>query len=346
MKRKSAIGIALIVIVLLLSFLLASCGQTENESSKEATDFPTGDIRLIVMQAAGGGYDTQIRGFVPYFAKYLGANVFVDNIPGGGGTLAANTAWAAKPDGHNLLYAGIAARIMEQYLNPQNADYKMSEFIWIGEYCQEVMALYVRPDTPYYTWDDLVEASKEAPLKFGTGGITSPPYLEGVFLAEGTDLNFQYVHYDGSSGARAGMARKEVDVAIANYASVAKFAADGDARFICVLSERRQPHLDDVPTAIEAGMPEEQFYRYKDNPVLDSPRAIAVPPGTPEEVVDILRKAFIEAGNDPDFQEWIDKTKETWDPVEGEELQTKVRKMEQRFEEDDDLVNFLKKVLG
>lgn len=340
-----------LVVVLLLVVSLTACGGTkvesgQSEQNQQETSFPTKDIKIVVMQSAGGGFDNQIRGIVPYLSKHLdNTTVVVENMPGGGGTVAANTGWAAKPDGHTLLYVGVAPLLMEQYVHPDRANYKMTEFEWIGQFSKDIRALAVRADLPYKTWDDLVKACKEKPLVFASAGASSPPAIEGALLDQYSDLNFEFIHYPGSSDARAGFARKEAEVTILTYSSLIKWVEGGDANFICVFSDDRQPGIQGVPIAVEAGMPKEQYEKFVNNPAVGTIRAIAAPPGTPAETVDILRKAFSQAGNDIDFLAWVEKTGELWIPLDGEELQAQVRSLEKTISEDDELIDLLTEIL-
>lgn len=361
-------NLAILVAALALVFVVAACGgkkeepkaaapapaakEQPKEAAKEqpkeaATDFPSKEIKMLVTQSAGGGFDTQIRGFVPYFKKNLPGDkaVVVDNMPSGGGMAAMNAAWTAKPDGHTLIYMPVGPMLVEQFVHPDRAKYKISEFEWIGQYVKDVRALAVRADLPYKTWDDLVKASKEKPLVYATAGASSPPAVEGMILANSSDIKFKYVNYPGSADMRAAFARKEAEIAILTFTSFMKWVEDKDAKFICVFADQRHPWIKDVPTAIESGMPKDHFEKFTSNPAVSTPRAIAAPPKTPANVMKILREAFNKAGQDKDFLAWGEKVKEVWLPVAGDKFSETVKKMEENLAKDAKLIETLKGIL-
>jgi len=294
----------------------------------EAVDFPTRDIILICPFKAGGGYDIQLRGLAPYFEKHLPGdkNVIVQNVEGGGGIVAAHHVWAAKPDGHIILQWGLVPCMTSEVIYSEDVRYKTTEFQWLGQYAFDIKGLLINPNLPVKDWKDLIEYNKTHKLRWATTGRGGPAHSEALVVVEEAGFNVDFIHYPGSSGAQAGFARGEADAIVLSLPTCIRWMKSGDAKFFLIFDDKRHHWAPDVPTGLEIGMPEDVFWSIVNSPLIGTPRALAVSPGTPKEIVRLLRKVFWEAVNDPGFKEWCEKTKNQWVPVEGEEFQRWVEK--------------------
>lgn len=338
----------ILVLLVVLMVAAAGCGSnqtTSPEGSEEGkSDFPVREIRLIVPFSPGGGFDIQARGIAPFIEKHVpnDVTVLVENIDGSGGLVAAHAVWNAKPDGYTILQSQVAISLVDQYLNPQEVSFNMSDFTWIGQYQKDIRAFAVRPDLPIDNWDELVEYAKSNTLLVGTPGLGSPPYKEAKLISVLADIPVDYVHYPGSSDVQAGFARKEVEAINLNFNSLMRWETDGDAKILFVWDDQRHPLIPNVPTALEAGMPESLYRKIMSLPIIGTPRAFACPPGTPDEVIDILQKAFMDAMNDPEYLAWIKTAKQIYGPiVSGDEFSDVIEAMDKAISENIDLVKSL-----
>lgn len=341
----------LVVVVLLVALVLmaAGCGQkpsgnTEGEGEAKGTDFPAKEIRIICPYSPGGGFDVQARGIAPFIEKHLPNNVpvLVENMDGAGGLLAAHSVWNSSPDGYTILQAQVSTFMVEQYLNPGEVSFKMDEFRWVGQYQKDIRAFAVRPDMSIESWDDLVEYANSKGLLVGTAGLGSPPFKEAQLIAQLSGLKFDYVHYPGSSDVQAGFARKEVDAINLNFNSLMQWEAEGDAKILFIWDDQRHEMIPDVPTALEFGVPEDLYNEIMSLPVIGTPRAFAAPPGTPDEVLEVLRKAFMDAMNDPEYKAWTKSAKQIYGPiVPGDEFDKVIGTMDRAISENLELIKSL-----
>jgi len=325
--------------VLLLTFLsvavigAGACG---------AADFPKRSISIIVPYSPGGGFDTQARGIAPFLEKYLPgkANVIIKNMPGAGGLVATHHVWNSKPDGYKILQCVVAPSLVEQYLNPKEISFRLAEFEWIGQYQKDIRAVAVQPKLPIKNWNDLVAYGKKQPILFGTPGLGSPPYKESRLISKVSGIPIDLVNYPGSKECQAGMARGEIEAINLNFNSLMQWG--DDARTIFIWDDERHPLIPDVPTAVQAGVPQDVYDRIMAPPIMGTPRAFAVPPGTPAEIVNILRKAFMQAMNDPGYKAWIQKAKQIYGPiVSGEDFNNVIKKMNANVRENLALIKSL-----
>lgn len=329
-------GILQLLVILAVS-LVWLCNPANS-----STDYPKRNIVIIVPYSPGGGFDTQARGIAPYLEKHLPnkVNVIIKNMPGAGGLVAAHHVWGSKPDGYKIYQSVVAGALISQYLNPKEVSYRMEKFEWIGQYQKDIRAVAVNPKLPIHNWKDLLEFSKKQPVLFGTPGLGSAPYKESKLISKITGIPIDLVNYPGSSACQAGMARGEIQAINLNFNSLMRWG--DDCRIIFIWDDERHPMIPDIPTAVEAGFPKDAYRKIMDLPVIGTPRAFAVAPGTPQEILTVLRKAFMQAMNDPGYKAWIKKAKQIYGPiVSGENFTGKIQEMNQNARDNIQLIKSL-----
>jgi tripartite-type tricarboxylate transporter receptor subunit TctC len=332
--------------LLALSVAVSACGNgggTEGEGEDGA--FPTRDVRLTVPYSPGGGYDTQARVIAPCLEKYLPGNptVIVDNRPGAEGLQALQQAYNAEPDGHTLVQVGLSGAIIQQFVNPDRVKYDVGEMSWVGQYQRDVRALGVDPSLNIESWDDLAALAKERPIRFGGTGEGSPPSTEALAVSEVLDLPATVIQYEGSNEILGAFIRNEVDAVVLNYTSLLRWQQDEEVEILLVLDEERNAGIPDVKTATEAGVPEDDFSRLMNLPLIGTARAFAAPPGTPEEQLQILRDAFSDCMQDDDFVAYTkEPTSEViYGPMSGEEFDEFVDEQTQEVADNLDVITRL-----
>lgn len=307
-----------------------------------ADNYPKRSIKLVVPYSPGGGFDTQARGIAPFIEKYLPGDVkvVVENMPGAGGLTATSHMWITKPDGYKMGQFPVATAMVEQYLHPDEIRFKMSEFVWVGQYQKDIRAVGVRPDLPIKNWADLVKYGKKQSILFGTPGVGSPPYKEGQLISKVTGLPIDFVNYPGSKDAQAGIARKEFEAINLNFNSLLRWG--DDVRILFVWADERHEMIPDIPTALEAGVPKDAYEKIMGLPIMGTPRAFGLPPGTLSEVAEVLREAFMKAMQDIDYKAWTKKAKQVYGPIlSGDETHQSIQKMNMAIQENLDLVKSL-----
>jgi tripartite-type tricarboxylate transporter receptor subunit TctC len=327
--------------MLLLSFLSVSIISAP---AFGATDFPKETIRIICPFSPGGGFDRQARGIAPFLQNHLPnkVSVIVENVRGAGGLVAAHQVWSAKPDGYTIFQSAVGPNMIDQFLNPKEIKFRMAEFEWIGQYRKDIRAIGIHPKLAVKNWNDFMELGKKKSILFGTSGVGSPQAREAQLIAAITGLNIGLVHYQGSNDVQAGMARGEIDATSINFNSLIRWGDDG--RIFVLWDDERHPLIPDVPTALEAGVPKEQYQKIMSLPVVGTPRAFAAPPGTPPEVLKILQDAFMAAMNDPGYKAWLKKAKDIYGPViAGDNFGKSIKLMDKSIKENMDLMQSIAK---
>lgn len=307
-------------------------------------EYPTRNVEVVIGRSAGGGIDLHARGVAPYLQRHLPGNhsVYVTNRPGAGGAVALMSVWDAEPDGYRITKTITSTDLVNTLLH-EELTYRLSEFEFIGSLYYAPTGLLVRSDLNWKTLDDMRTTAAEAPLVFGTTGHGSTAHIEGLFVYDQhLGIPVRFVHYPGTADVMLAMARGEVHATSFGAHAASNFA-DGDDGLEMFMVWSREPveFIEHVPTALDVGVTEEQFASAP--PVLGHWRALMTTPGTPEEVMQILRKAFMDAMNDPEFDAWRLNGNFPKNAIPGDEFQKMVQEIEAGYDAiADELIELLR----
>jgi tripartite-type tricarboxylate transporter receptor subunit TctC len=309
--------------LMLASALLVMAGLPANA----ADDFYKGKtIKLVVGSAPGAGYDAYGRLIARHLGKYLPGqpNVLVTYMPGADGIIAGNyMANLAERDG--TVFGTFNRYIVTKpLLGNANAKFKANEFNWIGtttSYADDSYVLIVRSGVPHRNIDDL----RDPALELHIGSIdTDVPQI----LKDALGLSYKVAYgYKGKDELDLAMERGEADGQTLGWSSVNSrhqhWLKDNMIRPLIQFGRiDRLPALADVPTARElAKTPEDRsLIEFSELPLLMA-RPFAAPPGVPADRVALLRKAFMQAVNDPEYIAEAGKQKLEMTPRSGEDVQ-------------------------
>ena len=227
------------------------CSLLTLAGAAQAQDYPSHPIHLIVPYPPGGSSDNVARVVAERLSRHLGQPIVVDNRGGAAGTLGAQAAQAAKPDGYTLLMAPTAVFVITPHL--RKVPYDPFGFVPVGLVATAPSIAVVQKDSPYKTMGDLIAAAKKQPgkLSFGSAGPGSITQLYGEMLKQSAGIDILHVPFKGSADAMTAVLGKQVDLIIDPVALGQ--ARAGAVRPIAIFGERRIPELPDVPTIKESG---------------------------------------------------------------------------------------------
>lgn len=283
-------------------------------TNAQTTKFPEKGkrIRMIITHGVGGSVDLPARAMVPYFEKAFGIPVVPENLEGGGGRRAMEIAFASKPDGYTIVVSAFPSRLIGELLYP-DSKYKMKEFVhlgaWVGGDYRTVM---VKANSPYKTFNDLMEAGKVKRLKAaGGGGLGSTSQLQAVYLKEKVRLNADFIPFDSTAEVASSVLGNHVDFGLMPVSSSARYEKQGDIRILAIHAPQRIPALPHVPTLEELG--------YK-NVVIPYGVGAWAPPGTPREIQLMYEQVILDACKDKAFLDWAEKTSTLIEPLGSDEF--------------------------
>jgi len=249
-----------------------------------AQTFPTGPITLVNPYAAGGPADVLSRIITDPVAASLGQPIVLLNKPGGATAIAASTVATASKDGQTLLLSNASSHVVTPLLAKVNYD-GMKDFAFVCMIASVPNVLVVRADLPAKNVPELVALGKANPGKhtYASVGNGSFPHLAGELFQQMTGARFTHVPYRGAAPATIDLLSGQIDLGILNAPPLLEHIRSGKLRALGVASLQRTPQLPDAPTLDEQGLKGFNVVTWY---------GIAVPAGTPPEVIDKLAAAF------------------------------------------------------
>lgn len=316
MKRVLAIT------VVIVSFLVfAAMGFTAPEFYEGKT------VRLSVGFSAGGGFDLWARVISRHLGKHIPGNptVIVENVTGAGGLIQMNQLFkATKPDGLTIGHIN-GGLILSQMMGQPGYDFDSTKFIYLGAANKE-NAIFVFSKKSGITSAEKWRTST-TPVKIG--GLVPGNFVDNMDRVAKEVLGFPtqiVTGYKGTADILIAMDSGELAGGPPSWDGVKtsrKNALEtGDVVVVLQGTAKPLKELPKVPRLIEYAKTEEQkkLVEVAVHNANDYSRAFALPPGTPKDRVDILRKAFQDTMTDKEFLAEIEKMQLTLDPMSANDL--------------------------
>jgi tripartite-type tricarboxylate transporter receptor subunit TctC len=184
---------SIVCLILALVTLPAAQAQTAK--------WPDKPVRVIVPFPAGGTNDVIARTFAPKLTEEYGQQFIVDNRSGAGGTVGAEIAARANPDGYTIT-------VVTSSYAPNAALYKLPYDAVKGIAPVSLISILpflvaVNPAVKAANLKDFIELARAQPgvLNFASPGAGSTPHLAGEWLQQITKIKFTHVTYKGDGPA-------------------------------------------------------------------------------------------------------------------------------------------------
>jgi tripartite-type tricarboxylate transporter receptor subunit TctC len=269
-------------------------GLAPVRAQNPAADYPNRPIKIVVSNPAGGGIDTVTRIVAEKLSQKIGQPVVIENRGGAGGNIGSEAVYTSPADGYTLLASVPAALTTNVFLYKKlNFDpAKLEPVAVLGTFPN---TLLVKNDFPAKTVKEFIAYVKANPGKvnYASQGIGTTSHLTAELYNSLAGAKMVHVPYRGTAPALNDIVAGHVDLIFMQLSSALKLHGGNRARILAVTTDKRIPVLKDMPTMIEAGVP---------NFTSDTWNAISAPPGTPAAVIAKLNKAINDAMNDPDVQ--------------------------------------------
>lgn len=257
-------------------------------STAAAQEYPASPVEMLIGFGAGGTTDTQGRALATAMEEALGQPINVVNRPGAGGSVAAAQVGSADTDGYTILFGGARAISFNPLAAP--VGYTLDDFTFIGAVAISQPAIVARDDSSFNTLADAIAAAREGNVSYATQ--TTLDRLIISLIQANEEITFDVVPTQGGSGMVPLLLSGDVDFAYSGGIH-AQYTASGDMKVLAALTSQRQVAYPDVPTLIELGF----------DVNMDDYRMIAVPAGTPADVVTTLQDALETASSDEVFMD-------------------------------------------
>jgi tripartite-type tricarboxylate transporter receptor subunit TctC len=302
--------------------------------TKAVADFYQGKtVRIVVGFAAGGGYDTYARLVGRFLGKHIPGNptVIVENMPGAGSLLAANTVYKSSAKDGTVIAHFIGGMITQKLIveNPA-VEFEPDKYNWLGGPTPDTAACAVRKESGFTS---LADARTKELVLGGTAPGSTTDDIPNTLRAVG--FNIKLVDgYDGTSRIRLAADSGEVMGGCWGWESISVTwkdgLASGDVNMIAQGGPRPHPDLQGVPMMQDLAQTEEQKRLVQAGIVSPGQisRGFAVAPEVPADRVQALRTALMATLNDPELKAEADKAGLAINPVPAEEFYARIKDLQ------------------
>jgi tripartite-type tricarboxylate transporter receptor subunit TctC len=263
--------------------LVASLAQAQN--------FPSKPLRIVVPFGAGGVADLTARTVAQKMSEGLGQAVVIENRPGAGGIVAAETVAKAEPDGYTLLLMSNANAVSAGLFKTLPFD-PVKDFTPVSLMGTFDLAIVTSAESRFNTLPELLAWAKANPGKLNVGSINigSTQHLTAELFKSAAGLDAQVVPFNGTPAVITALRGGQIDVAVEVLSPVMPQIKGGVLKALAVTGTQRNASLPQVPTAKESGVP---------NLLSSSWNGLGVPAKTPATVVERLNKEVNAALQNP-----------------------------------------------
>lgn len=271
-------------LVAVLAATLSSAGWAQS--------FPSKPLRIIVPFGAGGVADLTARTVGQKLSQTLGQPVVIENKPGAGGVGASDTVAKSTPDGHTLLLMSNASAVTATLFNKLPYD-TVKDFTPVSTLGFFDIAVVTATESKFKTLGEVLAYAKANPGKLNVGSINigSTQNLAAELFKSNAGVDMQIVPFNGTPAVVNALRGGQIDVAVEIVSPIMGQIKGGALRALAITDTERSALLPDVPTTKEAGLPNYQASSWN---------ALAVPAGTPKDVVARLHREIAAAVKDPE----------------------------------------------
>ncbi|MEA3156749.1 MAG: hypothetical protein QOK44_4338 [Betaproteobacteria bacterium] len=265
-------------------------------SSAAAQTYPSKPIRFIVPFPPGGGNDTMARAFGQKMSEGFAQPVVIDNRPGAGGNIGAETAARALPDGYTVFLGGVGSHGINPNLQAKLPYDPIKDFAPISLIASAPLVIVVPPSLPIKSVSDLVQLAKARPgeLNYASSGSGTIAHLSAELLNSMAKIKLEHVPYKGTGPALTDLLAGRVQVMFNSAVSILPQVRSGKLRAVAMTAAKRSAAMPDLPTVAESGVPGYEAASWY---------GVLAPAATPRPIVQKLNSEIVRIARTPDVRE-------------------------------------------
>ena len=261
----------------------------------QTAPWPSKPIRAVVPFAAGAATDIVARAVLEQVSRQLGQPIIIDNKPGAGGTIGSSAVAHAEPDGYTLLVHSNTYTITPATYKNLNYD-PVKDMVGVIPLASVPMVLVTSPGKGVRSLADLVKAAKAKPdsLNYASAGTGGATHLGAERLLAAGGISGTHIAYKSSGEALTEVIAGRVDFYFSPIGLALQYLKTDKLVALGVSSTRRASSLPDVPTTIEAGLPNSNY---------DVWIGMFAPAKTPRAIINRLNEETAKALRSPELRE-------------------------------------------
>lgn len=282
-KALRAVGVTTAAAAALALTTSASMAQEE---------FPSKPIELVIHSSYGGGTDVTARMMLLRTRRVLGVDMNVVAKRGGSGAAAHTYAMSKPKDGYTVL------ALTESHLYTiarGKSPITIDDVVGVARAMEDPTFVVVPSNSRFKTLDDLVAASKEAPLNWGVAQIGGTEHIGLAQLAKAAGFKFKVVPFGSGGQMVQALMSGAIDATLPNVSEARTQVDDGTFRALAVMRETRLKDFPDVPSTFELGYEVETA----------TTRGYWVLKGTPQDRIDVLSEAMVKGMSHEVFANYL-----------------------------------------
>jgi tripartite-type tricarboxylate transporter receptor subunit TctC len=256
----------------------------------KAENYPYKPVRFIIGYTPGGSADIAARLIGQWLSERLGQSFIVESRPGAGSNIGTEAVIRSPPDGYTILLVAPANAINATLYRKLNYNF-IRDIAPVAGIIRFPNVMEVNPSVPAKTVPEFITYAKANPgkINFASSGNGSTIHMSGELFKMMTGVDIVHVPYRGSAQALTDMLGGQVQVMFDNVPTSLEHIRSGKLRPLAVTTSMRSSVLPDVPTVADfvPGYESSAWY------------GVAVPKGTPLEIIDMLNRAINAGLADP-----------------------------------------------
>lgn len=303
----------------ILGTVAASLITLPASAQEDAASFPSKDITIIVPYNPGGTATAFANLQAEYLEKVLGQTLRIENVPGGGGAVAAEHTARADADGYTWM--SISSGMFA--VNPHFTGFDpYEELTLVATSRAQPFLFLVRSDSKYKTFGDLVADAKSRPgeVAYSSLGVGSTHHIIALMAEEAAGMEMLHIPYTGSQQYMTDLLAGRIDLAMSTPSTAARFKEE--VRALALAQPFASTLAPDVPTSDKAGI---------GGVSMPSWVGVAVPKGTPDAIIQKIDEALAKVHEMPEYQAKVLKLKTEPFYVSGKEYYPELDKLRGRI---------------
>ena len=233
-----------------ITIIAASIGVTY--AQEDVTKFPSRPITFIVPFSAGGSSDLAFRLLGKETEKYLGQPMVIVNKAGAGGTIGISAVASAKPDGYTIGHSpGQVLFVMSQL--EKLPYHPLKDFTYIMQFVDIYFAIYVKADSPFKSFEDLMAFGRKNPKKlaYGTNAPLSSAHVIMEYATRKEGVQATHIPFKSSPEIQTAVMGQHIVAGVCDFQH--SLVEAGEIRLLAMLGEKRSAEYPQVPSLKDFG---------------------------------------------------------------------------------------------